>query len=312
MTGFRRFAWAVLAYNVLVIAWGGFVRATGSGAGCGRHWPTCDGVVLPRDPSAEMAIEFLHRATSGLALVAVLALAAWAFRAFPRGHRVRRGAVASFAFVLVEALVGAGIVLYGWVAHDTSMARAWAMPIHLTNTFLLLAALALTAAWSAPGAAAAPRAHLPGSVRLAALAVVLAGATGAIAALGDTLFPATSLAEGLRQELAGGAHLLLQLRVLHPLAAALAAVACVLAARAARTTRDAGVRRAAVALVALVGIQLAAGIVNLLLLAPVWMQIVHLVLADLLWIALVLVGDGVRREDRSGARLPRAAVALGG
>src|ERR1017187_2983546 len=87
---YRRFsqvAWGVLAYNMLVVLWGAFVRATGSGAGCGNRWPLCNGVIVPHAPRIETIIEFTHRATSGLALVSVAALCLWAFRLFPRGHR---------------------------------------------------------------------------------------------------------------------------------------------------------------------------------------------------------------------------------
>ena len=310
MSRFRRFAWGVLAYNVLVVAWGGFVRATGSGAGCGKHWPSCDGVVVPRDPSAEMAIEFAHRATSGLALLAVLALAVWAVRVFPRGHAARRAAGASLVLVVVEALVGAGLVLFGWVANDASLARAWAMPIHLTNTFLLLGALVLTA--TSAGPAPASRGRVPTVVVLAALAVVAAGATGAIAALGDTLFPAASLGAGLRQDVDEGAHVLLRLRVLHPFVAVVAALACAAAARAGAMARDPRVRTAAVALAVLVALQIGAGIANLALLAPVGLQIAHLVLADLIWIALVVVGAGARDAAGAGVPVGGRAVALGG
>src|SRR5512139_38143 len=148
MTAFTRFAWGVLGYNLLVVAWGAFVRATGSGAGCGKHWPTCNGAIVPRAPAVETAIEFAHRATSGLALLSVLALLLWALRAFPRGHAARKASAWAMALMITEALVGAGLVLFGWVAKDTSPGRGWAMAVHLTNTFLLLAAIALAADWS--------------------------------------------------------------------------------------------------------------------------------------------------------------------
>ncbi|MFN7132188.1 MAG: COX15/CtaA family protein, partial [Myxococcales bacterium] len=145
---FRRFSLLVVLFNLGVILWGAYVRATGSGAGCGDHWPMCNGVVVPRAPSAQTVIEFTHRATSGLALLLVVALLVWAFRAFGRGHPVRTGAVLSMLLMLSEAAVGAGIVLYRLVAGDTSHARAVVMSVHLVNTFLLLAALTLTAWWA--------------------------------------------------------------------------------------------------------------------------------------------------------------------
>ncbi len=292
MAPFTRFAWTLAGYTLLVIAWGAFVRATGSGAGCGKHWPTCNGEILPRSASAETMVEFTHRATSGLALLLVVALVVWAFSAFPRGHAARKGAVASIAFMLLEAAVGAGLVLFGWVAKDASPERGWVMAVHLTNTFLLLGALAYTADASRHGGLLAIRERrgLAAALAAAGLAVLLAGITGAIAALGDTLFPATSFAEGLRQELSTESALLLRLRILHPFAALAAGVLLLwVARRALRASAGPRVRRAALAVALLVAVEIAVGVVNVLLLAPVWLQLVHLFLADLLWIALVLL-----------------------
>lgn len=292
MVAFTRYAWGVLAYNLLVVAWGAFVRATGSGAGCGQHWPTCNGQVVPRAPELATVIEFTHRATSGIAFLLVIGLAVWAFRAFPRGHAARQASLAAVAFMIAESLVGAGLVLYGWVAKDTSSARGWVMAIHLTNTFLLLATLGLVADWSRhPGGFRQPG-RLRALLGLALLVLLAAGVTGAIAALGDTLYPASSLADGLRQELAPGAAVLLRLRLLHPFVALASAVALVAAVRAALRVRDEPrTRRPAYAAVALVAVQMVAGAANVLLLAPVPLQIVHLLLADLTWLSLVLLAS---------------------
>lgn len=289
MASLRRFAWFTLAVNVLVIAWGGFVRATGSGAGCGQHWPLCNGVIVPRSPSTEMLVEFMHRFTSGLALVLVVVLLVWSRRVFAAGHPARKAAGFAMAFMVVEALAGAALVLFGWVAHDTSAARAWVMPIHLTNTFLLLASIALTAFWSEPRGEHAPRPPLGAAFVAAIAAVILTGITGAIAALGDTLFPATSFVAGITADVDPQSALLLRLRTLHPIVATFAALACLAAARSAMTGAPTPrARRAAGALAILVVAQFAAGLLNVTLLAPVWLQIVHLALADLTWIALVL------------------------
>jgi cytochrome c oxidase assembly protein subunit 15 len=303
----------VLAYDVAVVAWGAYVRATGSGAGCGRHWPTCDGVVVPRAPSTEMAIEFAHRATSGLALALVVVLAAWAFRAFPRGHLARRGAALGLAFMIAEALLGAALVLFGWVAKDTSLARAAVVPLHLTNTFLLLASLALTAWWSDhPGPVSrAGGAALTALVAAACATVVLAAASGGIAALGDTLFPSSSFGAGFSADGAPGSHLLVRLRVLHPAIASLAAIACAFAARAAAGARpEPAVRRAAGALLALVAGQVGLGVLNIVLLAPVWLQLVHLVVGDLTWIALVLTAASALGAPAAEPGTPRRELAV--
>ncbi|HET9597295.1 MAG TPA: COX15/CtaA family protein [Anaeromyxobacteraceae bacterium] len=317
MKTLSRFTWFVLAYQLAVVAWGALVRATGSGAGCGAHWPLCNGAVVPRSAATATLIEFAHRATSGLALALVVAVAIGARRVLPRGHAARRAAAASLAFIVMEALLGAALVLFGWVAKDDSAARAWVMSLHLVNTFLLLAALALTAAWSgeAPAALAGPPGALPLWVGAALVALLLAGVSGAVAALGDTLFPATSFAEGLRQELAPGARVLLKLRVAHPVAAlAAAGLAAAVAWLAPRLRPAPHVRAGATALLALLVLQLVAGAMNVLLLAPVWLQLVHLVLADLAWIAVVTVGAWTLAPGGVQVPLhaPRTAVAAAG
>ena len=299
---FARYAWLVLAYNVAVVLWGAFVRATGSGAGCGRHWPRCNGVVIPRNPSVETLIEFTHRATSGLALLAVVAMLWMAFRRFPRGSAVRTGAAASMVLMLTEAGVGAGLVLLELVAGNTSTARAWWMAVHLANTFLLLAAIALTAWWASGGRPV----RLRGQGAAAALALapialtLLVGVTGAITALGDTLFPKTSVG------LDSGTHFLERLRIVHPFLAIGTGVVAVAASAALRRLRPGNATaRLTRAVTALFGIQILAGTVNVVLLAPVWMQLVHLLLADALWLALVLTAAsalGVEREVDRGAR----------
>jgi heme A synthase len=294
MSRLRRFAVVTLAWNLAVILWGAFVRASGSGAGCGAHWPLCNGEVLPRERSVELMIEYTHRATSGLALVMVVALAAWVLRARPRGHVARKAAVASLVLILTEALVGAGLVLFRLVADNESVARALFMAAHLVNTFLLLAALTLTARWA--DADAPPR---PDAVRrdgwafaLAFLALVLVGTSGAVAALGDTLYPARSLLAGLAADLSPTATVLVRLRVLHPMLALLGTLAVALVAGRVLQTVDASApRRWAWTAAALALFQVGAGLLNVALLAPVWMQILHLLLADLLWIALVLLAS---------------------
>jgi cytochrome c oxidase assembly protein subunit 15 len=289
-----RFAALTLGWNIVVILWGAYVRATGSGAGCGSHWPLCNGEVVPRAPAAATLIELTHRLTSGVALVLVVILAVWCFRAAPRRHPLRRSAIASLVLILVEAAIGAGLVLLDLVGTNASAVRAGYMAVHLLNTFFLLAALALTV-WYARGGAPmrpdAPRGHL----RAALAAVLVVGATGGIAALGDTLFPATSLAAGVRDDFAANAHFLLRLRVLHPLMAVAAGAYLVFLPQlvdAARHGRGARRLGGAVALLSLV--QLAAGSLNIVLLAPVWMQLLHLLLADALWIALVLFAAAIR------------------
>jgi heme A synthase len=305
---FAVYSWGLLGYLLLVVAWGAYVRATGSGAGCGKHWPLCDGVVIPRAQSIEMAIEFTHRVSSGLSLLAVVGLFVWAIRIYPRGHRVRRGAGAVMILIVTEALLGAGLVLFELVADNATMVRAFSMVAHLTNTFLLLGALTLTAWWASGGAAMRLRQPLTRALIVGLVSVLVVGALGAIAALGDTLFPST-FAEGLRQDFAGATHPLVALRKYHPLVAVLAGVYLVtLAESIRRRTGSADTSRLAKVVVRLVALQLVVGAVNVRLAAPVAMQLVHLLLADLVWIAMVLfTAAALAIHEREGAIQPRPA-----
>jgi heme A synthase len=285
-----RFAWAVLIYNVGVIAWGAYVRATGSGAGGGAHWPLCNGEVTLRAPAVETLIEFSHRATSGLALLLVVVLFFWARRVSAPGHPVRVGATASLAFMLSEAALGAGLVLFQLVAHDASAARAFAVGAHLLNTFLLLAALTLTVFWASGGSRldwSGDRKGLP-SLIAGAAALLTVSVAGAITALGDTLFPSGSLIEGFNADLSATSHFLIRLRTIHPV---LAVVVAVYVMTSVWQFAGAGARGRSLArmVTLLLTIQLAAGVVNVALLAPVWLQLVHLLLADGIWIAYVFL-----------------------
>lgn len=298
----RRYAYGVLGANLAVILWGAFVRATGSGAGCGSHWPTCNGHVIPRAESLETLIELTHRLTSGVAFLLVLALMIAALRARPKGHPMRAAAVLAFIFMVLEAAIGAGIVLLRLVADNQSIARAGWMSAHLLNTFLLVAFLALTAWWSKPDAVGLDfrqRSSIAWLIGLALLGTMLVGMTGAVTALGDTLFPAESLAEGLRQDLSPTAHFLIRLRIWHPVSAVLIGLYTVSAAGLVAMLRpELVVRRTALVLVVLFLAQIGGGFINLLLLAPVWMQMVHLLMADAVWIALVILGaEALRREE---------------
>lgn len=290
---FRRAALASLLFTLAVILWGAFVRATGSGAGCGSHWPTCHGEVLHRPASVETAIELTHRVTSGLSLLGVLGVLGLSRRVYPKGHRVRRAAGWSMVFMVLEAALGAGLVLFELVAGDASLARGFSTSAHLVNTFLLVAAMTLTLdlAWGGPKLAVSGQGRRGALVWGALGGALFVGVTGAIAALGDTLFPARSLAEGLAQDFSASAHMFLRLRTIHPFAAGAFAVYVLVVTGALSAARPSPrLSRRATWLTVGVLAQVAAGLVNLLLLAPVSLQLLHLLLADGVWIALVLFG----------------------
>lgn len=297
----RRFAlaaWGFVAFTVPVIVWGAWVRISGSGAGCGSHWPSCHGAVIPTAPGSKTVIELVHRTTSGLVVLFAVALAVWAVRVFPRGDRARSGAIGAAAFALAEAGLGAGLVLFGLVEKDDSVARAVVIALHLVNTFCLLG-FGAVAAHAAGMGGPELRWRAAGGWRFVLLAA-LGGAlvtsmAGAVTALGDTLFPVDvtrdgSWVETVTGDLPAGTHFLVRLRVVHPLLALAVGLYLVVAAgRLAAAAPAPGVRRLALAVIALVLAQLAAGLVTVLLAAPGWAQLLHLALADGLWVALVVL-----------------------
>jgi heme a synthase len=309
---FVRFAWGVLVYLVFVILFGAWVRITGSGAGCGSHWPTCHGEVIPPSPSTETLIEYTHRLTSGLLGIVVVVLVVWAFRAFPGLHRVRIAALVTLAFTLLEAAIGAGLVLAELVGSDDSIARAVVVGVHLAATFSLTAATALTAhfASGAPGprwSALVPRARR--LLVLAAFAIIVVSMTGAVTALGDTLFPVSPTVEQglfarLRDDLSASQHFLVRLRIVHPLLAAVVAL-CLIALPnwLSECGLTAEAERFLELLRASVVIQVLIGMANIYWGAPGWIQIVHLAVSQLVWVSMVLAmaaAFGPRSPARTG------------
>lgn len=304
---FVGYVWVVLAYTMVVILWGAFVRATGSGAGCGSHWPLCNGVVVPQEPLFETIVEISHRITSGLLLIMIAGLTFFAFRLYPKGHIVRRGAVLTLVFVIIEALIGAGLVLLELVAHNASLTRGVSVSLHLVNTLILVGVTTLTGMW-ARGMAAPDfkgRGRMLMWIVIGIVMTLLLGASGGIAALGDTLFPATSFAEGFAQEFDPTANILLRLRVLHPaIAVATGLVMVIVAQVIAQINPVAGTRMASrVLLIAYVG-QLGLGAINVILLAPIPIQLLHLLLSNAIWVAFViLVGLALQRQPQSQPQL---------
>ncbi|MFN3682895.1 MAG: heme o synthase [Fimbriimonadaceae bacterium] len=312
---FAKFATFLLGFTLLVILWGAFVRASLSGDGCGAHWPLCNGVVVPLGAETETLIEFFHRVTSGLCLPLAVGLYVWARRIAPRRSPLRTAAAFSVVFMITEALVGAWLVLKGLVAENDSMFRAIWMATHLANTFLLLGAIGMTVflAWGGP----APRLRGQGSLLPALLlglaGMLLLGVSGAVTALGDTLFPARSLAEGLRQDISPTAHFLIRLRLFHPLIATSVGLYLVLVLGVAGSLRrSALLQRMSKWVLILFGAQMLHGFLNVLTLAPIPMQLMHLLLADLLWLSLLwavaaALGEGVPQVETEGVH--RAAEA---
>jgi heme A synthase len=291
-TRLAKFSWGVLAYTIFVILFGAFVRATGSGAGCGAHWPLCNGVIVPRPERIETVIEFTHRITSGLSIPLVIALVVWVWRSFPRGSMIRVSSALVMTFIVTESLVGAGLVLFQMVADNDSIARAFWMMAHLINTFLLVGFMAVTAWWATVGPPERLKLHGMAGVLLllGIIAMLILGASGAVTALGDTLYPVSSLTPERMAELSPSAQWLVRMRIFHPgIAVAVGVYLFLATAWLRRAVRSPRIELLSNILFGLYGAQIILGVVNIALKAPVWMQIVHLLASNLVWIAFVLM-----------------------
>lgn len=290
MRAFTRYAWFVVGYNILVILWGALVRATGSGAGCGRHWPLCNGEAVHRPQSIETLIELSHRLTSTLAGVFVIILVVWAFRVYEKGSLTRRAAVLSLVFIIIEGGLGAGLVLLELVEDNASIWRAMAVSVHLLNTFVLLVWLTQTA-WAS---------NVPQDVRLGRSALVnlmfvgltgmaILSAMGAVTALGDTLFLSGSLARQFGEQNAAE-HFLVQLRVIHPMLSVLVSLMLFwIGTRLLAGDIPDRVKRLVYGMYGIIAFQIFMGLFTIILKAPLVMQMGHLLVADLMWVLLLVL-----------------------
>lgn len=296
-----KLAFGVTVGTVLVVLFGAVVRITGSGAGCGQHWPTCHGEVAHLPQSVETWIELTHRTTSGVDFISVLVLLLLAKKRLPGRHPALLAAAAAMFFMVVEAGIGARLVLLNLVGSNSSIDRAVVMPAHLITTSLLLGSLAAATYFSSERRVSlrdlpAARAAVTSAWRWllsAGVLLLLVSMTGAVTALGDTVYPvqgATAL-ERLQNDQAVGAHFLGRVRVVHPLLALLGVgVLWVAAGRVREVPGDARFERWGGALYAGGGLALLIGVVNIWLKAPGYLQVIHLLMACVLWIAVVVLG----------------------
>ena len=305
MSQVARFAWTALYWNVAVVLWGAYVRATGSGAGCGNRWPFCDGDVVGASANGQTIVEFTHRITSVISLLMVTGLVVWCWRVTRKGDWARYSTLLAAALLTNEALLGAALVLLKHVGNDQSVGRILFLCLHFGNTLLLLATLALTAAWLSNGSRSFTLIRQwreVGSIGMGLLATMVTGITGAVAALADTLYPATSLPLSLAQDFNSRTPALLRIRLLHPAVATIAACYVLWVIWRSSTARN-RFSRSAIALITLFVLQVGIGMMNVLLLAPVWLQITHLFVADVLWILLVLASaDLVFEATKEGRK----------
>ena len=304
---FAKYAWFVLGWNIVVILWGVFLRASKSGDGCGQHWLTCRGEVIPSAPELKTIIEFSHRVTSSMAGLLLIVLFVWAFWRWRTLNNKQnwltvKTALMSLVFVIIEGLLGAGLVLTGNTAENLTPERPVWMAGHLVNTFILLAFLTLTARYASGGRPIyfrEERKYLAAIV-IGIAAIFLIGISGSIAALSHMIFPSGTVAAGVAMDFSPTSNMLLRLRLLHPITAILSSVFLIFLTG--WLSRQAGdqpsVSRWSNILSILVLCQIAFGAATLLTLAPIVMQIGHLLLADAIWISFVMMSANFLSAER--------------
>ena len=272
-----------IVLSILSILAGAFVRATGSGDGCGSTWPTCKGKIIPQLSDTSEVIEFSHRSISGILLIVTLIIFIKS-RNMSKGTIVRKTVNFLTFFVVFEAAIGAVIVLYEWVGLNSSLPRIIAVPIHLVNTFGLLACYAalykvllnnfknIKQLWDR-------------RFVFVAFLFLLSGATGSITALADVLFPSASFYEGLMEDFDRTSELLTRLRILHPIVATGLSVALIIESR--KIQKDYKIDVKFLQLLVIVAVTL--GVLNVLSNIVLLLSILHLAIADLLWISYIYV-----------------------
>ena len=272
-----------IVLSILSILAGAFVRATGSGDGCGSTWPTCKGKIIPQLSDPSEVIEFSHRSISGILLIVTLII-------FIKSRNMSKGTIARKTvnfltfFVVFEAAIGAVIVLYEWVGLNSSLPRIIAVPIHLVNTFGLLACYAVLYKVLLNNFKNIKQLWDRRFVFVAFL-FLLSGATGSITALADVLFPSASFYEGLMEDFDRTSELLTRLRILHPIVATGLSVALIIESR--KIQKDYKIDVKFLQLLVIVAVTL--GVLNVLSNIVLLLSIFHLAIADLLWITYIYV-----------------------
>lgn len=283
-----------LIFVIFVILWGAFVRASGSGAGCGAHWPLCDGQIIVRDVNSEKFIELFHRITSGLSFLLVL-FTFLHVRSKENDEILKKSAAYSFVLICSEALIGAGLVLFGWVKDDSSVSRAFVVAGHLVNSLALLFSLSvLTYVSFSRNRLQNPSLYSWRSFMLVCkehlfliFLFFIVSSFGAVTALGDTIFPSKSLIEGIQEDFSLSAHFLIKLRVIHPLLALYLSAKIISFFLIETNNKDTILTDylSKIGITTLI-LQIMVGAANVILLAPTYLQILHLALAVVLWITL--------------------------
>ena len=290
-----RLAWTALIVNIAVILQGAIVRVTGSGAGCGRHWPSCQGEIIPLNPRIDTIIEFSHRS---LSLIVIL-LAIWIAIRVAQTRKINRGLFIfgslSLLHIIIEALLGATTVLFELTGETVSTARGVIVATHMVNSLWLVGMLTLTVVYATAKKTPWPlklskQGPLATVLIVSIVSMLLLMFTGGIAAMGNTMFPTESLAEGLRADFDPSSNILIRLRLLHPLIAISIGIYLFISLGLSRWLKPVEeARKFARALLSVYFIELIIGTFNMALLAPAVVQVIHLAFAVLSFALLMTV-----------------------
>ena len=285
------YAKAGLFLSIASILAGAFVRATGSGDGCGATWPTCKGKIIPALSDTSELIEFSHRSVSGVLLVVTLIIFAKT-RRFQKDSLVRTVTNFLTFFVILEALIGAVIVIFEWVGLNSSLPRIIAVPIHLVNTFGLLGSYAILCKILQDDLENIRPMFNKNFILISSL-FLLSGATGSITALADVLFPSASFIEGFLADFDKTSEVLTRLRILHPIVSSTLSI--VLYAYATGISKKYNVRVKPLQLLIIFAVFL--GVFNVLSNIILPLSILHLAIADFLWISYIYVSIDLSKNN---------------
>ncbi|MGE0633652.1 MAG: COX15/CtaA family protein [Pseudobdellovibrionaceae bacterium] len=286
---YKSFVLALIVYTFLIILWGAWVRISGSGDGCGDHWPLCQGQILPEFEQYKTLIEFAHRLKSGLYGLLIIGMYFWARKLFQKGHTGRAVALASLIFTITEGLLGAALVKFSLVGTNDSLVRAFSMSLHMINSLLLTGSLTLTWLFARTDSMhwRPEKENLRKWAGLLILLILIIATTGAFASLAVTLFPSESLEGGIIADFSADSHPLIRLRILHPILALVIGSSLGLVIAYSLSSVEAVVKKRAQILLGLLVTEILFGLTTLFSLAPVWMKLVHLQLAHLVWMSLL-------------------------
>ena len=311
---FSCFCFSLLCFCLVVILWGAWVRISHSGDGCGAHWPDCQGqFLIDSSFTGKTWIEWIHRLLSAVFGLGVGLLVLLSFLPFSRGHTVRKSAIWVLLFTISEALIGAGLVLAGLTGGNVSFTRLLVMNLHVLNSLLLTGGLficwrlSLGKRFEKPfsySLSLGKRFEKPFSYSLFfgkqfkklfspfgislwffIVAFFLIVFSGSLSSLAVSLFPSQGLWEGLVLDWASGSHWLVRFRVWHPILALLLTgsflfyyfgflLPC--------SKKNKSLLRSHRIFILLLCVTLLSGLMNLLLLSPVWLKLTHLFLFYLL------------------------------